>query len=78
MSVFLLLFFYNLKYADKNKIVTIGIEPTFPEIGFGYIEKGNEIFSSKTINAHQIKSFKEKPVLKKAKTFFKYKRFLRN
>ena len=67
-----------IKYADKNKIVTIGIEPTFPEIGFGYIEKGNEIFSSKTINAHQIKSFKEKPVLKQAKTFFKSKRFLWN
>ncbi len=66
------------KYAFKDKIVTLGIEPNTPEIGFGYIEKGNKVFSSKTINVHQIKSFKEKPILKEAKSFLQSKRFLWN
>jgi len=66
------------QYAFKDEIVTIGIEPNTPEIGFGYIEKGKKIFSSKTINAHQVKSFKEKPKLKEAKLFLQSKRFLWN
>ena len=31
----------GIKYAEQDKIVTFGINPTFPETGFGYIETEN-------------------------------------
>lgn len=41
-----------------KKIALIGIEPTYPATGFGYIERNSEVegFS----NAYVVKSFKEK------------------
>jgi len=42
-----------------NKITLIGIEPTFPSTGFGYIERDSEI--AEDDDAYSIQSFKEKP-----------------
>tara|TARA_A100001037_G_scaffold306048_1_gene348853 strand:+ start:20342 stop:21481 length:1140 start_codon:yes stop_codon:yes gene_type:complete len=78
LSLFRRILNKGTQYAKEDKIITLGIEPTSPEVGFGYIEKGNKIFTSKTINTHEIKSFKEKPVLKQAQSFLKSKRFLWN
>ena len=78
LSVFRRILNKATQYAKKDKIVTLGIEPTSPEVGFGYIEKGNKIFTSRTIKAHQVKSFKEKPILKQAQSFLQSKRFLWN
>ena len=47
------------EYAFRNsKIVTIGIKPHFPHIGFGYIQKGKQ---SNQENFYSVSSFKEKP-----------------
>ncbi len=54
------------KAAAEGKIVTFGIKPTEPNVGFGYIEIGEELSSS----VHSISSFKEKPDLKTAQTYF--------
>ncbi len=45
--------------AEKGFLVTFGIEPQYPETGFGYIEAIGE----------DVKSFKEKPDLKTAKGY---------
>ena len=46
--------------ATQNYLVTFGITPTFPEVGFGYIEK---------INDYDVKAFHEKPNLQTAKNY---------
>ena len=48
------------KLAQDNSLVTFGITPTSPEIGFGYIEA----------NRDRVIAFHEKPNLKKAKEYF--------
>ena len=54
----------------------IGIEPTFPSTGFGYIERGNVIDEDNSIYA--VKSFKEKPDLELAKKYLATGRYLWN
>lgn len=54
----------NAQEVAKNNIVTLGIKPTKPEIGYGYIEaeKNNNL-------AKKVISFKEKPDLATAKKY---------
>ncbi len=48
-----------------NKIVTIGIPPSFPHTGFGYIHRGQELFEK----TYQVSQFVEKPDLEMAKSY---------
>lgn len=50
-----------------NKVTLIGIEPTFPSTGFGYIERDGEV--SGAVDAYVIESFKEKPDFETAKNY---------
>jgi len=43
----------------NNQITLIGIEPTFPSTGFGYIQRDGVINASKGV--YNVESFKEKP-----------------
>ncbi len=64
--------------ADKNDhIVLIGIKPTFPNTGFGYIKHGEQ-FNKGKIKVLELKQFKEKPNLSKAKQFLKAGNYLWN
>jgi len=54
--------------ATKGKIVLIGIEPTFPHTGLGYIKAG-EIFNEDIPGTFFVSEFKEKPDMKTAKQF---------
>ncbi|MEM7646923.1 MAG: mannose-1-phosphate guanylyltransferase/mannose-6-phosphate isomerase [Pseudomonadota bacterium] len=48
--------------ARQNQIVTIGLKPTYPATGFGYIDCQTATFSeSHGLKAHTVKAFKEKP-----------------
>lgn len=48
--------------AKQNKIVTIGLKPTYPATGFGYVECDSAEFSSQQgLQAFAVKAFKEKP-----------------
>ena len=60
--------------ASKEAIVTIGIKPTRPETGYGYIEAGTLV--SGEIQA--VKAFKEKPSLDVAKGYLAAGSFLWN
>ncbi|MGZ6224432.1 MAG: mannose-1-phosphate guanylyltransferase [Syntrophales bacterium] len=52
-------------------LVTIGIRPTGPETGYGYIEKGDLRAAINGENIYAVKSVREKPPLKQAKAFLK-------
>lgn len=51
--------------ADKGFLVTFGIQPTHPETGFGYIERGAPIEGSPV--AYRIARFVEKPPAEQAR-----------
>lgn len=51
-----------------NKVTLIGIEPTFPSTGFGYIERDGEVAGTNN-DAYNIESFKEKPDFETAKGY---------
>lgn len=44
------------RLAEKDYLVTFGIEPDFPSTGYGYIEAGEKV-----LNGCKVRSFKEKP-----------------
>ncbi len=62
--------------ANKDKIVTFGILPTRPETRYGYMEKGNKLFSDEPI--FQISKFLEKPDLATAEKLLSSKNYLWN
>ena len=64
----------GLIYANKNRLVTFGIIPHSPEIGYGYIEAEKEL-DSETINGEKILKFIEKPNLETAKKLIQDNRF---
>lgn len=66
----------GLEFLEKNSesIGTIGIEPTYPETGFGYIKKGEYAESS----VFKVASFEEKPCFEKAEKFVESGNYLWN
>ncbi len=64
--------------ATTDNIVTMGIEPTFPATGFGYIQFNNESnVSAKTAFFH-VTRFVEKPDLSLAKKYLATKKYVWN
>ncbi len=55
--------------AEKKKIVTIGINPTFPHTGYGYIQRGGKQTENSDLKSFQVQAFKEKPAFDVAKTY---------
>tara|TARA_A100001011_G_C14297643_1_gene839207 strand:- start:1403 stop:2839 length:1437 start_codon:yes stop_codon:yes gene_type:complete len=60
------------KYCEEGKIVTFGVVPTSPEIGYGYINASVPIESS--LQAYPIEKFIEKPNLQTALELVKDKK----
>lgn len=50
---------YNV--AQKDYIVTLGISPTFPATGFGYIRQGEELEKMNGLTCYVSRGFTEKP-----------------
>ena len=61
---------------DSKRIVLVGVEPTSPAIGFGYIQK-DEIFD-KDNYVFNVHSFKEKPDYETAKKYLQTGNYLWN
>lgn len=58
----------GFKFLESWKgIITMGMQPTEPNTGYGYIEQGKEVFPGEGI--YELKSFREKPDLKTAITY---------
>ena len=68
---FLLVINKARKYCNEGRIVTFGVVPTSPEIGYGYINASVSIESE--LKAYEIKKFIEKPNLQKAEQLIKDK-----
>lgn len=66
-----------LSYSNNDQIVTFGVVPHSPEIGYGYI-KAEKPFNFSEINGNKITEFIEKPNYIKACEFLKDKRFTWN
>ena len=55
--------------AEQGKLVTIGIPPTSPETGYGYIRFGDTFKEGYGYEAFQVEQFVEKPDLETAKRY---------
>jgi mannose-1-phosphate guanylyltransferase len=55
--------------AQRGKIVTLGISPSFPSTAFGYIRRGEAIGEVMGFRAYTSLGFTEKPNLRKAMEF---------
>lgn len=64
--------------AATGKIVTIGIKPTHPATGFGYIRRGRSLRLDDAPNAHDVAAFVEKPDAKVATQYFRSGKYLWN
>jgi mannose-1-phosphate guanylyltransferase len=65
-----------LKFVNHfNALLTIGIKPTYPNTGYGYIQHDD---APATPGVHKVKTFTEKPNLELAKTFLASGDFLWN
>lgn len=56
---------------NKDLLVTVGLKPTFPHTGLGYIHAGEKLTEFKEGEVFKVKEFKEKPDLKTAEEFIK-------
>lgn len=54
--------------TDQKKIVFMGIEPTYPSTGFGYIHKGKSL--DNWVNVYELETFEEKPKASLADKYF--------
>lgn len=57
--------------ADLDYLVTLGIEPTYPSTGYGYIEQGEKMEQKWDKEIAHVKRFVEKPNEEKANLFLK-------
>ncbi len=65
--------------AQKERfLLTIGIKPTFPETGYGYIHIGEKAFSVQNEDVYKVIAFTEKPTLTVAKRFLKSGHYMWN
>lgn len=55
---------------NPERGVLIGVNPTYPETGYGYIKMGDEVVEKGEFKAFEIEAFKEKPDLETAKEYF--------
>ena len=68
-----------IEYAEKhNKIMTIGITPTRPDTGYGYIETETPFSKNEIAEVKPVLRFTEKPNLEQAKSFLETERFTWN
>lgn len=64
--------------AETDAIVTIGLKPTRPETGYGYIKADLTVPSSRQANIYRVDEFKEKPTLELAKAYVAQSGYLWN
>jgi mannose-1-phosphate guanylyltransferase len=70
---------HGLDFTSKNQaLLTIGIQPSRPETGYGYIQANGEKFISENSNIHKVKTFTEKPNIDMAKVFYESGEFFWN
>ncbi len=61
--------------AENDCLITLGIKPSRPDTGYGYIQYTDEVINK---DFHKVKTFTEKPTLDLARTFMQSGDFLWN
>jgi len=56
------------RVSRDDYLVTLGITPTYPATGYGYIQKGEQLSAYQGLDVYQVRQFTEKPGIEKAKT----------
>lgn len=64
--------------AETDAIVTLGIKPSRPETGYGYIKADLSFSSSRKQNIYRVDEFKEKPTLEVATEYIKQSNYFWN
>lgn len=64
--------------AEPGNLVVLGIPPTRPETGFGYIECGEPVRFRAGVPAYIVRRFTEKPDLPRARRYVASKKYLWN
>ena len=64
--------------AQERELITLGIQPTYPETGYGYIEMGDFLGRYYGMDAYRVRSFREKPDLATAEAFLRAGHFVWN
>ena len=64
--------------AEADAVVTLGLKPTRPETGYGYIKADLTYSSSRKHNIFRVDEFKEKPTLEVAKEYIQSPNYLWN
>ncbi len=64
--------------SDSDAIVTLGMKPTRPETGYGYIQADLSTASLRNNNIFRVDAFKEKPNLETAKVYVSQKEYFWN
>ena len=64
--------------ADSDAIVTLGMKPTRPETGYGYIQADLSVSSLRNKGIFRVESFREKPDLKTAEQYIKKNNYFWN
>ncbi len=70
---------YGLDFVSQNDaLLTLGIKPSRPETGYGYIQIESKYSYKKLDNLYKVKTFTEKPDLEMAKIFLETGEFFWN
>ncbi len=64
--------------ARGDFLMTLGIHPTRPETGYGYIQKGEVLARVGQTNIFKARAFREKPAVEKAKAYLRQGKYLWN
>lgn len=64
--------------AESDAILTLGMKPTRPETGYGYIQADLSSASPRNRNIYLVDSFKEKPDAKTAMNYIRHKEYFWN
>ena len=64
--------------AESNNLLTIGIRPSFPHTGYGYIQYEEDVKYKDSSSVYKVKTFTEKPAYEMAKQFIECGDFLWN
>lgn len=66
------------RLAGQGRLVTLGIQPSFPATGYGYILRAEELADVGDVEAYRVKRFTEKPDLATARKFLATGRYYWN
>lgn len=67
------------EYAGRKEVlITLGIRPTAPETGYGYLQRGEIIGQIRGTEIFKVRAFREKPTLNKARAYLRRRDYFWN